>query len=87
MENKTKGVFRVDLKRKKETNSMDNIKARLEMERLIFRPLTASDFGAVHSWAGNSENTRYIDDPLMQKIRRLDKLLVIAEVKTVFFQK
>ena len=39
---------------------MDNIKARLETERLIFRPLTASDFGAVHSWAGNTANARYM---------------------------
>ena len=39
---------------------MDNIKARLETERLIFHPLTASDFDAVHSWAGNPENTHYM---------------------------
>ena len=32
----------------------------LETERLILRPLTPDDFEAVHSWAGNPENTRYM---------------------------
>jgi RimJ/RimL family protein N-acetyltransferase len=32
----------------------------LETERLILRPLTMDDFEAVHSWASNSANTRYM---------------------------
>jgi RimJ/RimL family protein N-acetyltransferase len=32
----------------------------LETERLILRPLTPADFGAVHSWASNPDNTRYM---------------------------
>jgi RimJ/RimL family protein N-acetyltransferase len=32
----------------------------LETKRLILRPLTPGDFEAVHSWAGNPENTRYM---------------------------
>jgi RimJ/RimL family protein N-acetyltransferase len=32
----------------------------LETKRLILRPLTADDFAAVHAWAGNPENTRYM---------------------------
>jgi RimJ/RimL family protein N-acetyltransferase/predicted thioesterase len=36
------------------------VKHTLETARLILRPLTLDDFGAVHSWAGNPENTRYM---------------------------
>ena len=32
----------------------------LETERLILRPLKPDDYEAVHSWAGNAENTRYM---------------------------
>ena len=32
----------------------------LETKRLILRPLSPADFEAVHSWAGNPENTRYM---------------------------
>ena len=32
----------------------------LETERLILRPPVPEDFAAVHSWAGNPENTRYM---------------------------
>ena len=32
----------------------------LETERLVLRPLLASDFAAVHSWACNPENVRYM---------------------------
>jgi len=32
----------------------------LETKRLILRPLTLEDFIAVHSWAGNPANTRYM---------------------------
>ena len=32
----------------------------LETERLILRPITTDDFEAVHSWAGNPDNTRYM---------------------------
>jgi len=32
----------------------------LEMERLLLRPLNEDDFDAVHSWAGNPDNTRYM---------------------------
>ncbi|MDR2167172.1 MAG: GNAT family N-acetyltransferase [Clostridiales bacterium] len=32
----------------------------LETERLILRPLCAEDFEAVHSWASNPENVRYM---------------------------
>lgn len=36
------------------------LKRTLETERLILRPYKESDFEAVHSWAGNPENTRYM---------------------------
>ena len=32
----------------------------LETERLTLRPFGLDDFEAVHSWAGNPENTRYM---------------------------
>lgn len=32
----------------------------LETARLTLRPLTEDDFEAVHSWAGNPENVRYM---------------------------
>ena len=32
----------------------------LETQRLLLRPLNSEDFAAVHSWAGNPENTRYM---------------------------
>ena len=32
----------------------------LETERLLLRPIKEDDFEAVHSWAGNPENTRYM---------------------------
>ena len=32
----------------------------LETERLLLRPFNPDDFKAVHSWAGNPENTRYM---------------------------
>ncbi|MDD2268692.1 MAG: GNAT family N-acetyltransferase [Eubacteriales bacterium] len=32
----------------------------LETKRLILRPLTLDDFEAVHSWASNPDNTRYM---------------------------
>ena len=32
----------------------------LNTERLILRPLTTDDFEAVHLWAGNPQNTRYM---------------------------
>jgi len=32
----------------------------LETDRLILRPLSQADFEAVHSWAGNPANTRYL---------------------------
>ena len=32
----------------------------LETKRLMLRPLTPGDFEAVHSWAHNPENTRYM---------------------------
>ena len=32
----------------------------LETKRLILRPITLDDFEAVHSWASNHENTRYM---------------------------
>ena len=35
-------------------------KNMLETERLILRPLTTDDFEAVHSWASNPANTRYM---------------------------
>jgi len=38
----------------------NNNTGMLETERLILRPLTLADFEAVHSWAGNPENTRYM---------------------------
>ena len=37
-----------------------NYKEILETERLILRPLTLDDFEAVHSWASNPENVRYM---------------------------
>jgi len=36
------------------------MKETLETPRLILRAATAGDFEAVHSWAGNPENTRYM---------------------------
>ena len=33
---------------------------RLNTERLILRPFTASDWEAAHSWGGNPANTRYM---------------------------
>ncbi|MCE5235280.1 MAG: GNAT family N-acetyltransferase [Clostridiaceae bacterium] len=35
-------------------------KDALETERLILRPLNADDFEAVHAWASDPENTRYM---------------------------
>lgn len=35
-------------------------KNTLETERLILRPLNTDDFEAVHSWASNPANTRYM---------------------------
>jgi len=35
-------------------------KNMLEIERLILRPLNIDDFEAVHSWASNPANTRYM---------------------------
>lgn len=32
----------------------------LETRRLILRPLTLDDFEAVHAWASNPANTRYM---------------------------
>ena len=32
----------------------------LKTERLILQPLTLDDFEAVHAWAGNPANTRYM---------------------------
>ena len=32
----------------------------LNIKRLILRPLTINDFGALHSWASNPDNTRYM---------------------------
>jgi RimJ/RimL family protein N-acetyltransferase len=37
-----------------------NYKDTLNTERLHLRPLSPNDFDAVHSWAGNPENTRYM---------------------------
>lgn len=37
-----------------------NYKDRLQTQRLIYRPPTIDDFEAVHSWASNPENTRYM---------------------------
>jgi RimJ/RimL family protein N-acetyltransferase len=37
-----------------------NIKETLETKQLLLRPLTVNDFDAVHSWASNPENTRYM---------------------------
>ena len=42
-----------------EANKM-TYKEMLETDRLALRPLAAGDFEAVHSWAGNPENTRYM---------------------------
>ena len=39
---------------------MANNAIKLETERLILRPLILDDFEAVHAWAGNPENTRYM---------------------------
>ena len=36
------------------------IRETLETERLILRSIIPSDFEAVHSWASNPENTRYM---------------------------
>jgi [ribosomal protein S5]-alanine N-acetyltransferase len=36
------------------------LKSELETKRLILRPLSTNDFEAVHSWAGNPANTRYM---------------------------
>ena len=36
------------------------MKTELETKRLILRPLTPDDFEAVHSWASNPENTRFM---------------------------
>ena len=35
-------------------------KNTLETKRLLLRPLTMEDFEAVHSWAGNPDNVRYM---------------------------
>jgi len=40
--------------------SVSNEKATLETARLILRLPTPNDFKAVHSWAGNPENVRYM---------------------------
>jgi len=37
-----------------------NTKDTLETTQLLLRPLTPDDFNAVHSWASNLENTRYM---------------------------
>ena len=37
-----------------------NFRDTLETGRLLLRPLTVGDFDAVHSWAGNPANTRYM---------------------------
>jgi len=37
-----------------------DMKDTLETKRLILRSLTMDDFNAVHSWAGNPANTRYM---------------------------
>lgn len=39
---------------------MPTYKDSLETERLILRPLIIDDFDAVHSWASNPANTRYM---------------------------
>ena len=39
---------------------MVEFKPTLETTRLILRPLSINDFDAVHSWAGNPANTRYM---------------------------
>ena len=39
---------------------MVEFKPTLETTRLILRPFTINDFDAVHSWAGNPANTRYM---------------------------
>jgi [ribosomal protein S5]-alanine N-acetyltransferase len=36
------------------------LNSELETQRLILRPLTSDDFEAVHSWASNPANTRYM---------------------------
>ncbi len=36
------------------------LKHTLETERLVLRPLTEADFSAVHRWASDPENTRYM---------------------------
>ena len=36
------------------------LKDALETERLVLRPLTEADFCAVHQWASDPENTRYM---------------------------
>jgi len=40
--------------------STANYKDTLETKRLILRPLTTDDFTAVHSWASNPKNVRYM---------------------------
>jgi len=37
-----------------------NMKKTLDTTQLFLRPLAADDFGAVHSWASNPANTRYM---------------------------
>lgn len=37
-----------------------NYHETLSTERLVLRPLSLSDFEAVHSWASNAENVRYM---------------------------
>ena len=39
---------------------MSNPKNTLETTRLILRPPTADDFAAVHAWASNPENVRFM---------------------------
>jgi len=39
---------------------MNTIKKTIETDRLILCPLGPDDFDAVHAWAGNPENTRYM---------------------------
>lgn len=41
-------------------NSMTNYKTTLKTKRLILRLHVAEDFAAVHSWASNPKNTRYM---------------------------
>jgi len=39
---------------------MSKFKPILETPCLLLRPFTIDDFEAVHSWAGNPANTRYM---------------------------